>query len=448
MATNPNKQGTGYINIKNYLQANPNINLGQKIGSSYGKELESLDKSFKGAQSQFAKDLSKANIDSPEARAARENILANPEQATQDQGKLQEFSRYLNPTFQAPGTSGLETQAGISQQMAQDIINPAYRTNLLQRYYGQSPHSSYSTGQKTLDTVFLNKPQSSQALGDVRRGALQQLSQQRGALLGSQDQIQAAKKQTEQFGRDTQSQLNQRIGDYVDEKRGALTNRLSDWQKAQADQRTALGTALSTGQFSSDLANRLGITAGQRLYGLTPEQALNQANLSLSNIATPEERARVGALYKLRNETNPLENTQTITQDQATGLNQDFVKNYLQGQEGRYNQALSSFRFDPNLMGNSLGFYDPNSQASNFGVNTYIADNLPLMSKEQATKYFQDLEKYIGSLGPREQLSKSWGQPLYDERVRQLQEGRAKLADLLSNIDKDFNVGNTVKIKD
>jgi hypothetical protein len=339
MAINPNKQGSGYINIRNYLQANPNANLGKKIADQYGNELGSLDKSFQGAKDQFSTDLNKANVNTEENRAARESSLANPEAVVADPNKLTEFNKFLSPSFTAPNATNLETALGNTKSMTGDLVNPAYKTNLLQRYYGQTPQTAYSTGQKTLDSVFLNTPQSTNSLGESRRSALQQLGRQKSDLAGTQEQVRSAKGQTEQFGADTQSKLNTSIGDYVDETRGSLTNRLKNYQDKQTTMQTKLDTSLRTGQFDSQLAQQLGLIKGQNLYGLKVNQFYNPANLTLSNITNDSERARLGALSKLRGEVSPLDTTQNVIgESDIYGFDKNKINQYLTSKQEDINK--------------------------------------------------------------------------------------------------------------
>lgn len=411
MATNPNKQGSGYINIRNYLQANPNVNLGKKIGATFNKDLESLDKSFGTAKDEFNQNLQAGAIDTEENKQKRQDILAAPENV--DQSKLQEFSRYLNPSFQAPSTAKLETQANTSQNMAQDIVDPQNRTNLLGRYFGQQPNKSYSAGQKTLDTVFLNQPDSSKALGESRRGALQQLGQQRQSLLGAQDQIKVAKGATDQFGKDTQNQLATNIGDYVDEKRGSLTKRLENMKAGYDQTKLALGEGLRTGQFSKDLAGKLGLSEGQSLYGFNNvDQVYNPNNLSLSNVASDAEKSRVNALYKLRGDTGPLDTTQAQVTDPGS-FNREFLRNYITQQQTaaqraadqqniNLNQVMGATSMQPNAPGKvtikgapAVSYYQYEDQLKPFftlpNSNTTVGQ-----ARDYAQRLGQTLQKIQG----------------------------------------------------
>lgn len=344
MIQNPNKQGSGFINLKSYLQANPNAALGSKIGGAFNKDLDKSKASFGAAQGQLQGDLQKANIATPENQAQRDSILSKPEDVINDPAKTKQFNSFLNPTFNAPSADNLAQQAGQTYQMSQDFTNPAYKSNLLQRYVGQN--NPYSMGQKTLDNVFLNTPGSNQALNQAKRGALQTMSQQRQAVGGAIGQIRQAKGDVEQFGKDTSTKLNERIGDYVDEKRGSIYKTLNDDKLKQDEFRTAVETGLKSGNISADLASRLGLSQGQSTYNLGSQLGsfVNNPNLTLSNVATPEERARVNALYQLRGETSPLDMSQAyVNPNDITGVNKEYIQGYLGKQEQGYNKDFGDF---------------------------------------------------------------------------------------------------------
>lgn len=306
----PEKTGSGFTNIDKYVQANKNQGFG---GQVVGKVQADVDKGAKSMQDAASSFSNKVNTNQVYGKEQVDQALNNPGQA--DAAKFQAGidQQYKGPKALAESQDDYNRftgDANKAQTAAGQLSNEAGRFSLLDNYFGRN---NYGFGQKSLDNaLFQADPNAGKQANAVQKQANNLQSQ--GAQMQQQLQSQASQRageieqarnyQRQQLGFDQNGQVISGQGAY-----GELQKQLADTLTSQNAQRqqqqTALQDALSKGDSSGyDLSDEqlsaLGIDPGTSTYGVNLSDYIkNNDALGMDQVASDEQRARLGALNQL-----------------------------------------------------------------------------------------------------------------------------------------------------
>ena len=295
-----------FVNLQNYLRAGQGTDLAGKIGQ--GAQTQAADVRA-GIESQLGKqeDGKRTGGTFQEQAKAGRNIYdastiggilgrAGSNLSPEDEDK---FKSSLSGTYGGP--TSLENEAALGEKaarleaMQRMAGTEAGRGQLLSQVYGRP---SYTAGQRKLDTALLQaKPGSLTTLQDQAKAAA--LGAKTALTSGQQEAADLAKGYTKE----------------AEATRGLTQEALTG---ATKDLSTAIGTpeaaeaarhnlylqaqkGLGEGEITSDVAQKLGLSAIPELYGTDLSQFLSESGTKASqeNLANSDQYAKMAALQKL-----------------------------------------------------------------------------------------------------------------------------------------------------
>lgn len=348
-ASSSNSSGR-FNNVQKYLDANKDFNadkggLAGTISGNIQNQATNTQNNFQGAQKSF-------NDASGNAASGFNNYkqdLTNYQNQgaagfAGNQNNVNAFQNDLNAQYTGPKSlqdlsgnqnlSNLQLQSKNIQNELNQTQTEGGRYNLLNNMFGKS---DYSGGQRSLDNLILqNTP-----------GQQSQFNQARGIAANTQQSLNNANQQsqnTAQNYENTAQQARQAVGGQLNQDVAKAGQDLSGQvSKAQSDQSAALQgniSALKSGNINSDLANQLGLQAGQSLWGLDPTTLQAGAGPTVGTVANADQYKQFGALSQL------LGNNASADQQQTLGqLNQANA-----GQAGSFNaNAMNTDAFKSSL---------------------------------------------------------------------------------------------------
>lgn len=318
----PQKKGSGFVNLNKILQANAGNRLGETVASGLGQGAQQVQQGLGQAKNQFIQESTDKNLASTgntqAVSDALRNISLGQTDVSDDQAK--QFGTFLAGQYTGPKeldaakTVQLGSKAQEIQGLGQSLSGGADKTRLLQSFAGKGP---YTAGQTRLDSLLLGQgPNAKQQLAEARqqtRGLTQQIGKEED-IARQIGQLRTGEAQ--QFGKDVRGQFGIDEAGNVLEGQGvlgkeqqAIQDRAAQYQKIQnialrqltgqpvSQEEQAIlqqsGANLSRGNIPTATYDTYGVqNTGAKYY--TPQQAA-----TVSSAASPEERARVEALYKL-----------------------------------------------------------------------------------------------------------------------------------------------------
>lgn len=294
----PRKSGSGFTNLQKILKANKNNKLGTTLISGVGGAVDKAKGSIAGAQGKFQGQLDESRQAQADDKSFKENLFGRLDSSPTSVGKedIDKFlaigkAQYEGPTgIQEP--SQLTGQADEAEGLGNLAGSRGGRVELLRRFATQGSRPQYTRSKQALDELYLAGSgdqlnqirRSSQGIGDKARSTIN-LARAAGD--------QNARAFTEQQGKFKQDLESKQSADF-----GSANQRLRD---AVSAKNQAYQAKLNS--FDPQAMATLGVTTKRDdLYGVSPfSSRYYQATQdpTISNISSPEERAKLAALQQL-----------------------------------------------------------------------------------------------------------------------------------------------------
>lgn len=310
-------KGSGFVNLGRILGANVNNRLSSTIDRGLNQGSNEVKSNLQQIGSQFQDQSNQSNLASDANKQIRDQALQNIGQGNTNvddklKSQFEQFrsGQYAGPTELDPTrTAQVSNKAQELQSYGKALQGGGDKSGVLQAFAGKG---NYTQGQQKLDSLLLGKgPNAEQNLADARKatqGLGQQINQQQNA---AQQTAQLRQNQAQQFGKDTNTQLNTaNTGINTD-----LQNKLSAAQANQAIyQKLANGENLNPDeiaklngpqQFQTNAGSFDTATLLQNLNALKGTIATNgyqNFNTGLptqSSVVTPQDLAKLQALSSL-----------------------------------------------------------------------------------------------------------------------------------------------------
>lgn len=418
----PNQVGSGFTNIQNIIGANQNNGLGNAIQNGVQGQVNQFNSGLDSSQQQFNKDIdsAKSSIDLGKSQAQTavsnaSNLGAGQSLDNTDYGNFNNFtgSSYSGPT-QLNNTNQLQNQAGQIQNTADNTKSDSGRQGLLSQYVGQG---QYTQGQQNLDNLLLN-----QTGGQQLKQTRQIASAVNPSLNNAENNASGLADQTQNYLTNSQTGVkNQAVSGYqgIGNAAQANYNNLSSTVPAQYNNDLALLNAdngITTGSdhgytnqmnLTSSLANLLGITNGQDIYGTKGSDLATTLqgpqNLSLAGTTAGDKYAQYEALSKLGGNTSDIyqgSDPSTVGSYKGISADQNAVQNLLNTASQTYQNNIAGNNINTNYM-DSNGY--GNSAGGGLNAPGYlqnVANVQNLVSQDAANPVTQEYSSYLnGQLG-------------------------------------------------
>lgn len=411
-------KGSGrFTNVQKYLQANQGAGqqLAEKISKSGETEADKIRQGIQSAQTGFGQQEQQLQGNIQQGYQAGQQLFANPLQQNQEQ--VSQFQQVYNPYGIQQGVQGLNTdisgiQQGVAnlQNLQQQAGTESGRFNLLRNAIGGP---KYTQGQRRLDQLFLQATPAAKNIGN-QFGQLASTYGQQADTLGQDltarkaalgDLINQKSQELQNLyltgtGEGVESDINQRG---LEDIAASTQDRLAQ-ANAETSTLDALRQRLEGNKLTSDDINKLGLTAGTRLYDVNLNDYITQANKvpTLASVANPEEFARYQALRQLAGRTDDIFSGAT----EAGGFkpyefNKDALTQAIKQREGQFNDLMTRTRTNPliNISGRQAGQSYANTIAGRAGPNNpYLQFVHDLKAYEQmANPTYADVKKIAES---------------------------------------------------
>lgn len=405
--TNPSpvnqQQGTGFVNLSQFLQANQGNQLGNTLAGDINNQTQQTQNNLNNQNQTFQQGLSQNTYGAPQEQQAT-NILNNASTLNSGQtiqpGDLSTYQSYASGNYNGPtglsNSQQLQNQATQDQQIGQGLSNPQGRLGLLQTFIGGN---GYNQGQANLDNILLG--QNTQALQQAQRQT-QNIGQNVNQDVNvAQQQAQNAVAQNQAFGQNVSNQANQAYSNYGNQ----LQNQVQSDQAQAANQ---------LAQAQSNPYGYIGQTQ-QSAYGLDPSDIINNLNfvpsssITASTVGNSNDLARLNALAQLSGtQQNIIQNPSQIGTytGQYNNPNTTAINQAIQSRENTYNTAANPLQTQIAQLQYALN-NAPNVSGAQLTVNGIpITAWEPQLSADQAAlkqlqqQYGQPVNNAIGSGGP------------------------------------------------
>ena len=324
----------GPPNINQYLQANQGAGaqLSQGIQSNFQNQANQVNQSVNTANNQLNQSYQPLNQNLSQGTQTIQTAFQNPQAlldaynasktqasnqplSSDQQTALSQYNQFqqlnsggYNPAIQSYGTQAqqvgnqLQNQSSALGQQAAGAANEMGRFQLLQNTVGQP---NYSTGQQTLDDLFLQGQgnQLQQSLGNIANQTnrnVQGLTTDANAKLNALQGLSAQ----------DQQQIQNTFGSGLANISTNVNNEYNNLATSAPQQQAQLQQDILSNKLTPQELQQLGVNSGTQTWGLTGQDILNAGkftanplaaanNGGLAQAATPEEFARYNALNQL-----------------------------------------------------------------------------------------------------------------------------------------------------
>jgi hypothetical protein len=396
----PPQQGTGYVNLGSYVNANQNNQLGYTVAGGIEK-----------AGTQATSALGAANNTFQTAATAEQNRQANLGQGvsttlgnvtggnyTVQPSDINTFQQALSGQSQGPtglnNAGQLAQNAQNAQQLGQSATTAAGQYNLLQNYVGNG--QQYGLGQQTLDSALLGATGASQ-LGQARQATANLGGQANNAINQAAAQGTSLQNGAQQLASNTQNQLGSAVQNYNQQMAANLAAAEAQTNATVAGLNGVNGNAavnLSPAELQQLSAASGGVLGqGTDLYGLNLGNyvSANKQFANTQDIQTAQNLAQANALQQLAGSNGLTGNNAALLQSYTanpnavgtyqsnnpfTVANQAALSQALTGQQDAYNGQMNLLNYSLNNAQNTgIGGTSPGAQM-NVG-NLYQAASSP-----------------------------------------------------------------------
>ena len=310
-------QGTGYnpsagtssgrfTNISSYLQANSGQNLAGRVGENIQQKQTELQNQVGQAKDQFGRQAESSMGQIRAGGALAGDLEKDPVAIAGDETKSKQIGGALSAKYTGPQQLGnitqLQSGAQNLQQLAGGTATEAGRFGLLQQMFNRP---TYTGGQQKLDNLLLQSdPRQLKQLQQSRVGAAQVGRELGVANTSAQTQAQRLAEEAANTQRALRGVIDTQSGKIVTDVNSALKTATETTIPGLEQQ---IKNAISTGNMTQQLADYLGLKAGQSLAGLDSNMIRASGVLpTASSIATPEQQAKLAAYAKLAGVDNSL----------------------------------------------------------------------------------------------------------------------------------------------
>lgn len=418
----PQPQGTGFVNLSQYLQANQGNQLGNTVASGLQGDINKVNQGLGTSQGQFnqavgdinnqtnqytgdvANTLGQFNTNYGNLNNQAQGYYTNPSDNSQynpqnyanyasqvptadyankqlvDPNAYGTFANIRSDQYSGPqqlnNYNSLASQAQNAQNNAQNTQTAAGRQALLANYVNNPQYNAYQQG---LDSIYLAQaqPQLSQAAQGAR-GLYNKVS---GAETTAENQAQQAAQNISNLQGNTRNQL----GGLQSGILNTLNNTAQADQTAQQQALSALQANLGTGKLTPEQLAATGLKSGtvvynpnmSSLYGayVNPSSTPNQ-----QNVANVADLAGLQALQQLSGNGQPafdLKQSGGYNPNNPYTFNTDAFNTAQQSGERAYQQALNTTNnpnFTPSSGGNQ-NVYSLLGNTANVGQEQASAQN-------------------------------------------------------------------------
>lgn len=303
-------KGTGFTGVGRYLQANVGSRLGEQVAGRVAQTGQQAQTRLGQSASQFGQQLGQQQqqltAQQQAAQGALQRIAGKPSQSvelTPSQEEVAAYQAVAGGQYQAPtglqDAEGIRSQAQLAAQLAKGTETTKGRMGLLQQVVGRGPQQ-YAKGKSALDALILG--QSGGELAAARRA-----SAGLERKLGTEERL--AQEQARQFGSDIEkakSELTGKVGELESPLVSGIERRKGEFLTSRSGAISDLRSALERGELTERQAEILGLTGPTQTYGLKGQELsnllkseINPSDVTSQAISSPEEAAKLNALYRL-----------------------------------------------------------------------------------------------------------------------------------------------------
>ena len=308
-AKQPDKrQGTGFTNLQNLMNANQNNRLGDAVGSGVQNQFNQAQNSLNSSQNQFNNDIGNAKSTYQNNQQQTQSVLgdvASGTNAAPTDAQTATFNNVLGGQYTGPtqlaNQDTIQAQTANAQQLGQLGSSEGGKVELLKRFAGGP---QYTAGQSKLDSVLLGQ-QGNDVLTGLRRNASNLGSQANQDIVGAQQQGQELQGQTKQLATDTlaglQGQYTGLMGDTQTGTQGTIQQQEANINDQRAAALAQAQGQLKTGAVDPAFLKQLGLTPGMSTFGLDFSNlaTADPTQGNLINSATQQQASQLLALSKL-----------------------------------------------------------------------------------------------------------------------------------------------------
>lgn len=335
------QQGSGFVNLSQFLSANQGNKLGQTLGNQISGAAQQTKQGLGTANEAFQKDLQQNKLNTSQNQQQASNIINQASNLGENQGlnaaDTSAFQRLTGGGYNGPkslsNANQLQSQAEQAQQYGQAVGNQYGRLGLLKSLVGQG---NYTQGQASLDNMLLGKAPELQQAQRQTRGLVGDVN---NAVNIAGQQAQNVAQQNKQFGNNVLGQAGQAYTGY-----GAGLNQRA--QQARADQAIAYQTDINKLNNHQVIGN---IIPGTATYNVDPTQYLTQydpTQINAQTIANSSDIARLNALSQLAQQQNNVASQVASNQYNpitSVGFDQNSFNNAIANNKNIFNNAVNSF---------------------------------------------------------------------------------------------------------
>lgn len=302
--TNPKPTSSGrFQNLNSYLKANQGFNqqnggLAGQINQNLTSKSNDLQQNFAQAKQDYQTSLNNARqrYDSQFV----DNSLQDPTKLSQDDQN--KFTQMRDATYNGPTQldPNLQTQVQDFSNLASGTGTEQGRFNLLQQLYNKP---SYTTGQQTLDNLFLQANPTQLANLQNSQITSNQLSSNLGqAQADAGGQAANAIEEANQTQQATRNALMNAVNGFDTQMGQNVQSALTGRDQAYQNELGGLQNGLSSQDaLKFGLINNLGDKTSQPIYNLDPTKYLQESTFAPTNqsVASADDYAKINALNSL-----------------------------------------------------------------------------------------------------------------------------------------------------
>lgn len=427
-------QGTGFTNLSKYMQANQNNKLGQTVSSGIQKDTAAAKSNLQQAENQFGEESAKGKLGTDSDASRRQDLLNKAQGGTPlTQDEQNEWNRLRTGGYTGPNelnnVGALQAQGQDVQQLGQAVGNQGGRFGLLQRYLGGGPQ--YTAGQQRFDELLLGTT-GGQQLNQARRGTVGFGNQVANQNAAAQQVGQSLTNQAQGFREGTQNQLQGATTGL----QTTLEQRAAEAGKSLQDQYNTELQSIQSGTVNQALAQKLGLSGGQQLYGLNLQDYITaQGGPNAANVADTQQRAAASALASMGAQgTQPVidVNAAQFDPNKTFDFNQQRFQADVASNKGAYDRQVSE-----NTQNSMYNLNDSNQDAALRGITRNGSQYDSLKNAGYSIGKLADLAR--SNPGFAQMLTGKSAQDLINAADWAKNQG-------INSANKQFNTGRTLNV--
>jgi hypothetical protein len=328
-----NKQGSGFVNLDQYMNANKGNNFGQQVTGKVQDSVQGAKHSLDQAGQDFTQASNQGTTNWGDIGSTVSGIVdkAGSGTSADDVAKVRGYAnvKYNGPTDFAGSAWGQQAQGSIRKaaQEGKALQSEGGRFALLDQYYGRP---KYSSGEKTLDNLFIQNTPGVAAKSSAIGNQASLLANQAGVKNTELSNLAAT---NAQGTADTAQKTKDYVTNAASQLQGTLTDRLNAAKTKNAGDYDRLTQDIQNGTLSDEDYAMLGLAPGSAAAGIDLSKYLSKTDdPTLAQVASTDDYARAKALAQLAGEDDSsfLSST-TIDQADSAGNGYQFDKAGYEG---------------------------------------------------------------------------------------------------------------------